>query len=47
MGIPAHIVIALARTVLPEIKAFYESKEGQEYFERWKAEQTQKNNAEK
>ncbi len=29
---------SLARALLPEIRAFYESEEGKESFEKWKAE---------
>lgn len=42
-GIPISIVHSVAKTLLPSIFAFYESKEGQEYFEKWKAEQEKKN----
>lgn len=37
-GIPLHEVEALARVLLPEIQAFFESKEGQQEFAEWKAE---------
>lgn len=37
--IPIYIIQSLAKSLIPEIIAFYESKEGQEYFEKWKAEQ--------
>ncbi len=33
---------AFAELFLPEIRRFYESKEGQRFFEEWKAEQAQK-----
>ena len=36
-GIPAHEVEALARVLLPEIQAFFESEEGQREFAEWKA----------
>ena len=36
-GIPLHEVEALARVLLPEIQAFFESKEGQREFAEWKA----------
>lgn len=36
-GIPLHEVEALARVLLPEIQAFFESKEGQREFREWKA----------
>ena len=38
-NIPQHVIEAAARCLLPEIQAFYESKEGQEEFRRWQAEQ--------
>lgn len=38
-GIPYHEVEALARVLLPEIQAFFESEEGQREFAEWKAEQ--------
>ena len=40
-GIPAHEVDALARVLLPEIQAFFESEEGQREFAEWKAQQEQ------
>ena len=36
-GIPYHEVEALARVLLPEIQAFFESEEGQRDFAEWKA----------
>ena len=42
--IPIYIVQSLAKCLLPEITAFYESKEGQEYFENWKSEQENNKN---
>ena len=41
-GIPYHEVAALARVLLPEIQAFFESKEGQQEFTEWKAKQQAK-----
>ena len=38
-GIPYHAVEALARVLLPEIQAFFESEEGQREFAEWKAQQ--------
>lgn len=38
-GIPYHEVQALTRVLLPEIQAFFESKEGQRKFAEWKARQ--------
>ena len=40
-GIPVHEVDALARVLLPEIQAFFESEEGQQEFAEWKAQQEQ------
>ena len=37
-GIPKDVMESLARALLPEIRAFYESEEGKEAFEKWKAE---------
>ena len=36
-GIPRYEVEALARVLLPEIQAFFESEEGQREFAEWKA----------
>ena len=41
-GIPVHEVDALARVLLPEIQAFFESEEGQREFAEWKAQQLAK-----
>ena len=38
-GIPYHEAEALARVLLPEIQAFFESEEGQREFTEWKAQQ--------
>ena len=38
-GIPYHEVEALARVLLPEIQAFFESEEGQREFAELKAQQ--------
>ena len=38
-GIPYHEVESLARALLPEIQAFFESEEGQREFAEWKAQQ--------
>ena len=38
-GIPYHEVEALARVLLPEIQAFFESEGGQSEFSEWKAKQ--------
>ena len=36
-GIPQHQIEAIARCLMPDILAFYESKEGQREFVEWKA----------
>ena len=36
-GIPYHEIEALARVLLPEIQAFFNSEEGQKEFAVWKA----------
>ena len=41
-GIPYHEVEALARVLLPEIQAFFESEEGQREFTEWKKQQDRK-----
>ena len=41
-GIPVFVVRSLAKSILSDIVSFYESKEGQEYFEKWKAAQEKK-----
>ena len=41
-GIPRHEVEALARLLLPDIRAFYESEEGKREFAEWKARQETK-----
>ena len=38
-GIPYHEVESLARALLPEIQAFFESEEKQREFAGWKAQQ--------
>lgn len=38
-GIPYHEVEALARVLLPEILAFFESEEGQREYAEWKTKQ--------
>jgi len=35
-GIPLHEVEALARILLPQIQAFFESEDGQKEFAEWK-----------
>ena len=38
-GIPYHEVEALARVLLPEIQAYFESEEGQREYAEWKRRQ--------
>jgi len=38
-GIPQYKIEAIARCLLPDIQAFYESEEGQREFAEWKAKQ--------
>lgn len=35
-GIPEHAIEAVARVLLPDILAYYESEEGQRAFAKWK-----------
>lgn len=37
IDIPDHEIVFLARCLLPEIEAFFESEEGQQEFAAWKA----------
>ena len=50
-GIPPHAIEAIARCILPDIIAYYETEEGQRQFQEWKAmqeaEQTEGKNGEK
>lgn len=41
-GIPQYKIEAIARCLLPDIQAFYESEEGQREFAAWKAQQEEK-----
>ena len=34
--IPQHQIVAIARCIMPDILAFYESEEGQREFAEWK-----------
>ena len=49
-GIPQHIIESIARCILPDIIAYYETEEGQRQFQEWKAmqkaEQTEGKNVE-
>ena len=40
-GIPQHVIENIARCLMPDILAFYESEEGQKEFAAWKAQQQQ------
>ena len=42
--IPQHEIDALARCLLPDLIAFFESKEGQREFEQWKKDLENKGN---
>ena len=42
--IPQHEIDALARCLLPDLIAFYESEEGQKEFEQWKIKLEDKEN---
>lgn len=42
-NIPDDVLESLARCFLPDIIAFYETEEGQKYFEEWKAQKKNKN----
>ena len=42
-GIPKHEIESLARCLIPEIIKFFESEEGQQEFEEWKAAQEKSN----
>ena len=44
-GIPQHQIEAIARCILPDILAFYESIEGQREFAGWKKRQEAKQNS--
>lgn len=41
-NIPRHELEALARCLLPDIQAFYESEEGQREFAEWQEKQKEK-----
>ena len=34
---PQHVIESIARCLLPDIIAFYETEEGQQQFQEWKA----------
>ena len=36
-GIPQHIIESIARCILPDIIAYYETEEGQRQFQEWRA----------
>ena len=46
-GIPRHVLESIARCLLPDIQAFYESEEGQREFEEWKKKQQQEQQEQK
>lgn len=41
--IPQHQIEAIARCILPDILAFYESDEGQKEFAKWQEQQAEEN----
>ena len=43
-GIPQHEIEKIARCILPDILAFYESEEGQRGFAEWKRQRERKDN---
>ena len=42
--IPQHAIESIARSILPDILAFYESEEGQREFAEWKQKQADNDN---
>ena len=47
-SIPQYKIEAIARCIMPDILAFYESEEGQKEFAEWKAQrESEKNSVEK
>lgn len=47
-GIPVHIINSLAKAILPDVKSFYDSKEGQEFYREWIAKhKSKKDNSKK
>lgn len=45
--IPQHAIESIARCILPDILAYYESEEGQKEFAKWKEECLKERQAEK
>jgi len=41
-GIPMHSIESLARYLLPQMQEYFKSDEGKQAFEKWKAEQADK-----
>ena len=41
-NIPQHEIEAIARCIMPDILAYYESEEGQREFSEWKAQRAHK-----
>ena len=44
---PQHVIESIARCLLPDMIAFYESEEGQRQFQEWKAAQEAQKAAQK
>lgn len=38
-GVPQHVIERIARCLLPDIQAYYESEEGQREFAEWQKQQ--------
>ena len=38
-GVPQHVIERIARCLLPDIQAYYESEEGQREFAKWQKQQ--------
>ncbi len=46
-GIPTHAIESIARVLLPDILAYYESEEGQQAFTEWKKQRDAKKTEDK
>lgn len=40
IGLPEDLLTSLAKVLIPEIRKFYETEEGKNYFKRWLAKQS-------
>lgn len=43
IDLPSSIIESFARFLVPEIRKFYQSEEGQKAFQKWQEEQEEKN----